>query len=117
MTHDLHTPTPPPQILIFVNSVESGLRVRLFLEAFGVRAALVHSELPLNSRHHILQEFNRGLFDILVATDDVHAGEKKEAKEGTGRRGRRAQKQPQGPVSGQDVLGGGGLQGLVGALE
>ncbi|KAL6768544.1 hypothetical protein ACKKBF_B11150 [Auxenochlorella protothecoides x Auxenochlorella symbiontica] len=90
------------KILIFVNSVESGLRVRLFLEAFGVRAALVHSELPLNSRHHILQEFNRGLFDILVATDDVHAGEKKEAKEGTGRRGRRAQKQPQGPAKDEE---------------
>ncbi len=31
------------------------MRVRLFLEAFGVRAAVLNAELPLNSRHHILQ--------------------------------------------------------------
>lgn len=31
------------------------MRARLFLEAFGVRAALLNAELPLNSRHHILQ--------------------------------------------------------------
>ncbi|KAL4423346.1 hypothetical protein ABPG77_006141 [Micractinium sp. CCAP 211/92] len=61
------------KVLIFVNSAESGMRVRLFLEAFGVRAAVANAELPLNSRHHILQEFNKGLFDYLVATDDVHA--------------------------------------------
>lgn len=46
---------PPPQVLVFVNSAEDGMRVRLFLEAFGVRAALLNAELPLNSRHHILQ--------------------------------------------------------------
>jgi ATP-dependent RNA helicase DDX56/DBP9 len=43
------------QVLVFVNSAESGMRVRLFLEAFGVRAAVLNAELPLNSRHHILQ--------------------------------------------------------------
>lgn len=107
------------------------MRARLLLEAFGVRAALLNAELPLNSRHHILQartvcccccrwgtagvlllrlrllllrlpaprvhptgrptshppllpcssprssqEFNRGLFDYLIATDDVHAADK-----------------------------------------
>ena len=131
-------PTPtPPQVLVFVNTAESGMRVRLFLEAFGVRSAVLNAELPLNSRHHILQasagqravgsaaiapcvaagvcravawrgvlrlavraatstraspshgpcavplncpcgvpqpqEFNKGLFDYLIATDDVHA--------------------------------------------
>lgn len=133
---------------MFVNSADSGMRVRLFLEAFGVPAAVLSAELPLNSRHHILQarprqgwpsagwrrrrrqresaaavvagssgsssgraavlalclpgalptclpanpaclpylralscpscgaqEFNRGLFDYLIATDDVHAGD------------------------------------------
>ena len=43
------------QVLIFANSAESGMRARLFLEAFGIRAALLSGELPLNSRHHILQ--------------------------------------------------------------
>lgn len=104
------------QVLIFVNTPEAGMRCRLFLEAFGLRAVLLSAELPLNSRHHILQaragegeggglrrapgfwgvpparpgvaaapasystalphfqEFNRGLFDYLIATDDVHGG-------------------------------------------
>lgn len=60
------------KVLIFVNSPDSGMRVRLFLEAFGVRASLLSADQPLNSRHHILQEFNKGLFDYLIATDDVH---------------------------------------------
>ncbi|GFR43951.1 hypothetical protein Agub_g5092, partial [Astrephomene gubernaculifera] len=59
--------------LIFVNTVDEGVRLRLFLEAFGVRPALLNSELPLNSRSHILASFNRGLFDYLIATDDVYA--------------------------------------------
>mmetsp|Transcript_15453 Transcript_15453/g.41851 ORF Transcript_15453/g.41851 Transcript_15453/m.41851 type:complete len:698 (+) Transcript_15453:110-2203(+) len=59
--------------LTFVNTVDQGYRVKLFLESFGVRAALLNAELPLNSRSHILQSFNRGLFDHLIATDDVHA--------------------------------------------
>ncbi|GIL46760.1 hypothetical protein Vafri_3662 [Volvox africanus] len=59
--------------LLFVNTVDEGVRLRLFLEAFGVRPALLNSELPLNSRSHILTSFNKGLFDYLIATDDVYA--------------------------------------------
>ncbi|KAG2453496.1 hypothetical protein HYH02_001716 [Chlamydomonas schloesseri] len=61
------------KVLLFVNSVDEGVRLRLFLEAFGVRPALLNAELPLNSRSHILSSFNRGLFDFLIATDDVYA--------------------------------------------
>jgi superfamily II DNA/RNA helicase len=43
------------QVLVFVNSADSGMRVRLFLEAFGIRAAVLSADQPLNSRHHILQ--------------------------------------------------------------
>ena len=56
------------QVLIFVNSVDEGFRVKLFLESFGISAAVLNAELPLNSRSHILQTFNKGLFDYLVAT-------------------------------------------------
>jgi ATP-dependent RNA helicase DDX56/DBP9 len=35
-----------------------------------VPAAVLNSELPQNSRLHILKEFNRGMFDCLIATDD-----------------------------------------------
>jgi ATP-dependent RNA helicase DDX56/DBP9 len=51
-----------------LTSTTQGYRVKLFLESFGVRAALLNAELPLNSRSHILQSFNRGLFDHLIAT-------------------------------------------------
>jgi ATP-dependent RNA helicase DDX56/DBP9 len=60
------------KVLIFVNSADIGMKVKLFLDAFGIKAAVIHAELPLNSRHHILQQFNKGLFDYLIATDDVH---------------------------------------------
>jgi superfamily II DNA/RNA helicase len=60
-------------VLLFVNSVDSGVRLRLFLEAFGVRTALLNAELPANSRSHILAAFNSGAFDFLIATDDVYA--------------------------------------------
>lgn len=61
------------RVLLFVNSIDAGFKLRLFLEAFGVKAAILNAELPVNSRHHILQEFNRGIFDYLIATDDVAA--------------------------------------------
>ena len=43
------------KVLLFVNSIESGFRMRLFLESFGLRSASINAELPMNSRHHILQ--------------------------------------------------------------
>ena len=43
------------KVLMLVNSIDAGFRLRLFLETFGVRSAVLNAELPLNSRHHILQ--------------------------------------------------------------
>lgn len=51
---------------MFVNSADAGMRVRLFLEAFGVRAAVLSAELPLNSRHHILQVCSPGFANVPV---------------------------------------------------
>ncbi|CAM9475589.1 unnamed protein product [Scytosiphon promiscuus] len=56
--------------LFFVNETESSYRLKLFLEQFHVRSAVLNAELPLNSRLHILQEFNRGIFDYLIVTDN-----------------------------------------------
>ncbi len=58
-----------PKTLIFVNSVDRSFRLKLFLEQFSIPSAVLNSELPYNSRHSILQQFNRGIFDILIATD------------------------------------------------
>ncbi len=60
----------PGKGLLFVNSVDSAFRLKLFLEKFGIRSAVLNAELPLNSRMHILEEFNHGIFDYLLATDE-----------------------------------------------
>ncbi|KAJ0967713.1 hypothetical protein J5N97_024630 [Dioscorea zingiberensis] len=66
------------KILIFVNTIDMGYRLRLFLEQFGIKSAILNAELPHNSRNHILHEFNVGLFDYLIATDDNHLKEKEQ---------------------------------------
>ena len=60
----------PGRSLIFVNSVDRGFRLKLFLEQFGVNAGVLNCELPLSSRWHAIQAFNRGAYDILIAMDD-----------------------------------------------
>eukprot|EP00775_Hariotina_reticulata_P003974 gene3974-4227_t len=55
------------KVLIFANTVEGGVALRLFLESFGLRLGCLHAELPVNSRSHILASFNKGLFDFLIA--------------------------------------------------
>jgi ATP-dependent RNA helicase DDX56/DBP9 len=42
--------------LIFVNNIDRGYRVKLFLEKFGIRAGVLNSELPFNSRSVIQLE-------------------------------------------------------------
>ncbi|WOO76722.1 ATP-dependent RNA helicase DBP9 [Vanrija pseudolonga] len=67
--------------IIFVNDVERGYRVRLFLEQFGVKCCVVNSELPLASRYHVVEEFNRGVYDVVVATDEAALGDDEESDE------------------------------------
>lgn len=61
------------KILIFVNDVDRGYRLKLFLEKFGIKSGVLNAELPFNSRYHSVLEFNRGVFDYLIATDDTQA--------------------------------------------
>ncbi|EPT01196.1 hypothetical protein FOMPIDRAFT_1120696 [Fomitopsis schrenkii] len=56
--------------LIFVNDVERCYRVKLFLEQFGIKSCVLNSELPLNSRYHVVQEFNKGVYDYIIASDE-----------------------------------------------
>ncbi|KAH0894602.1 hypothetical protein HID58_057031 [Brassica napus] len=58
------------KILIFINTIDMGFKLKLFLEKFGIKTAILNGELPQNSRLHILEQFNAGLFDYLIATDD-----------------------------------------------
>jgi len=34
-------------------------------------ASVLNAELPQNTRYHIVQEFNRGVYDYIIATDDA----------------------------------------------
>lgn len=45
-------------------------RVKLFLEQFGIKSCVLNSELPVNSRIHVVQEFNKGVYDIIIAADE-----------------------------------------------
>ncbi|MBW0464905.1 hypothetical protein O181_004620 [Austropuccinia psidii MF-1] len=56
--------------LVFVNSTDKSYQLKLFLEKFGIRSGVLNAELPFNSRYHSVQEFNQGVFDYLIATDE-----------------------------------------------
>ncbi|QSL65679.1 hypothetical protein MERGE_002992 [Pneumocystis wakefieldiae] len=58
------------KIIIFVNNIDRCYRVKLFLEQFGIRSCLLNSELPINSRLHTIEEFNKNIYDIILATDE-----------------------------------------------
>jgi ATP-dependent RNA helicase DDX56/DBP9 len=56
--------------IIFVSDVDRSYRLKLFLEQFGVKSCVLNSELPVNSRIHVVQEFNKGVYDNIIAADD-----------------------------------------------
>ncbi|KAH8057328.1 helicase [Aureococcus anophagefferens] len=55
--------------VLFVNSVDACYKLKLFLDLFSIRCLVLNAELPLASRLHAIESYNRGLYDILVATD------------------------------------------------
>jgi ATP-dependent RNA helicase DDX56/DBP9 len=55
--------------LFFVNTTDAGYRLKLFLEQFHIRSAVLNAELPFRSRLNIIEQFNIGNFDYLIATD------------------------------------------------
>ncbi|KAJ9605247.1 ATP-dependent DNA/RNA helicase [Cladophialophora chaetospira] len=56
--------------LVFVADVDRSYRLKLYLEQFGIKSCVLNAELPVNSRLHVVEEFNKGLYDILIAADD-----------------------------------------------
>ncbi|KAF2251923.1 ATP-dependent RNA helicase-like protein dbp9 [Trematosphaeria pertusa] len=57
--------------IVFVGDVDRSYRVKLFLEQFGIKACVLNAELPLTSRLHIVEEFNKNIYNILIASDDT----------------------------------------------
>ncbi|KAL2015940.1 hypothetical protein VTK56DRAFT_4530 [Thermocarpiscus australiensis] len=56
--------------LIFVADIDRSYRLKLFFEEFGIRSCVLNSELPINTRIKIIEEFNRGIYDIIIASDE-----------------------------------------------
>ncbi|KAK8022314.1 ATP-dependent RNA helicase dbp9, partial [Apiospora rasikravindrae] len=56
--------------IVFVHDVDRSYRLKLYLEQFGIRSTVLNSELPINSRIHIVQQFSQGVYDILIASDE-----------------------------------------------
>jgi ATP-dependent RNA helicase DDX56/DBP9 len=56
--------------IIFVGDIDRCYRLKLFFEQFGIKSCVLNSELPANSRVHVVQEFNKGVYDIIIAADD-----------------------------------------------
>lgn len=57
--------------LLFVNDIDHCYKLKLFLEQFCIKSCVLNSELPHNSRCHIVEEFNRGVYDYIIATDEA----------------------------------------------
>ncbi|GBN13041.1 putative ATP-dependent RNA helicase DDX56 [Araneus ventricosus] len=56
--------------LIFVSSVDRCYRLKLFLEQFGIKSCVLNSELPAACRCHAVSQFNMGIYDIIIASDE-----------------------------------------------
>lgn len=71
------------KILVFVNNLDRGYKLKLFLQNFGIRSCILNSELPINSRLHILEEFNKNVYNLLIATDESNEYDEDNDEEGT----------------------------------
>eukprot|EP01012_Entosiphon_sulcatum_P010749 TRINITY_DN1636_c0_g1_i1.p1 TRINITY_DN1636_c0_g1~~TRINITY_DN1636_c0_g1_i1.p1 ORF type:complete len:633 (+),score=147.91 TRINITY_DN1636_c0_g1_i1:44-1942(+) len=58
------------KVLIFTNAGETAYRLKMLLAAFGMQAAVLSSEVPRNARIDVVQKFNQGKFNYLIATDE-----------------------------------------------
>uniref|UniRef100_T1IZ77 RNA helicase n=1 Tax=Strigamia maritima TaxID=126957 RepID=T1IZ77_STRMM len=56
--------------IIFMTSVDRCLKMKLYLEQFAIQSCVLNCELPISSRCHIVSQFNEGLYDIIIASDD-----------------------------------------------
>ena len=56
--------------IVFVGDIDRCYRLKLFFEQFGIRSCVLNSELPVNSRIHVVEEFNKNVYDIIIAADE-----------------------------------------------
>ena len=56
--------------IIFVGDIDRCYRLKLYLEQFGMKSCVLNSELPVNSRIHVVEAFNKNVYDIIIAADE-----------------------------------------------
>jgi ATP-dependent RNA helicase DDX56/DBP9 len=71
--------------IVFVGDTDRSYRVKLFLEQFGIKSCVLNSELPLASRLHIVEEFNKNIYNILIASDETEILGSRKKEEGDAR--------------------------------
>ncbi|KAK5852189.1 hypothetical protein PBY51_023678 [Eleginops maclovinus] len=75
--------------LVFVGAVDRSYRLKLFLEQFGIPACVLNSELPVQSRCHIITQFNQGFYDYIIATDEQSLADPAAAPQATAGKGKK----------------------------
>ena len=58
------------KIIIFVANIDRCYRLKLYFEQFAIRSCVLNSELPVNSRLHTVEAFNKNVYDIIIAADE-----------------------------------------------
>ncbi|CAH1176790.1 unnamed protein product [Phaedon cochleariae] len=56
--------------IIFVNTVDKCYKLKLYLEQFAIPTCVLNSELPATIRCHSVDQFNQGVYDVIVASDE-----------------------------------------------
>ncbi|KAK6732386.1 hypothetical protein RB195_016645 [Necator americanus] len=59
--------------IIFVNDTNRCYLTSLVLRAFGLKSCILNSSMPANSRFHVINQYNNGACEIVIASDAVDA--------------------------------------------
>ena len=68
--------------ILFVNGVDRCYKVKLFLEQFQIPVCVLNSELPASTRCHVVNQFNAGVYDVIVASDEKFLDEQHQLEKG-----------------------------------
>ncbi|CAI2347259.1 unnamed protein product [Caenorhabditis sp. 36 PRJEB53466] len=55
--------------IIFVNTIDRCYKLMLVLRVFGLKSCILNSAMPANSRCHVINQFNDGSYQIVIASD------------------------------------------------
>jgi ATP-dependent RNA helicase DDX56/DBP9 len=55
--------------IFFVSSIDRCYKLHLFLQGFKIRSCVLNSQMPANTRSHVINEFNLDKFKYIIASD------------------------------------------------